>query len=74
MKDNLETTRSTEHTITGQMVDIEELTDKKPNPLARETGNLDTLTTKDKPATGLAVRNSTRPNMSESVERLQRTT
>ncbi len=45
---NLETTRGIENTITGQMIDIEELTDRKPNPHTRETSNIDTPTTQDK--------------------------
>jgi hypothetical protein len=32
------------NTITGQMIDIEELTEQELDPPVRETGNLDTLT------------------------------
>jgi hypothetical protein len=45
---NLETTCSIENTITGKMVDIEELTEQELHPPARGTGNLDTLTMQDK--------------------------
>jgi hypothetical protein len=34
------------------MIDIEELTEQELDPPVRETGNLDTLTTQNKPAAG----------------------
>jgi hypothetical protein len=49
---NLETTRRIENTITGQMVDVEELRSRRPGLPAGETGNLDTLTMQNKLANG----------------------
>jgi hypothetical protein len=40
------------NTITGQMIDIEELTEQELDPPVRESGNLDTLTTQNKSAAG----------------------
>jgi hypothetical protein len=58
---NLEPTRGIENTITGQMIDIEELTEQKLDPPTRETGNLDTLTMQNKLGpSDIAVKNATR--------------